>query len=60
LNAVIDTQGSIAELTVLQGLSDSIDQQVMATVRSWIFKPATKDGHPVASEQEIILHYERS
>lgn len=59
LNAVIDTHGSIAELTVLQGLSDSIDQQVMATVRSWIFKPATRNGQPVTSEQEIILHYER-
>jgi protein TonB len=60
LNAVIDTHGSITELTVIQSLSDSIDQQVMATVRGWSFVPATKDGQPVASEQEIVLHYERA
>ncbi len=59
LNAVIDTHGAITELTVVQSLSESIDQQVMATVRGWSFTPATKDGQPVASEQEIVLHYER-
>lgn len=59
LNAVIDAHGSISELTVVQSLSDSIDQQVMATVRNWSFLPATENGLPVASEQEIVLHYER-
>jgi protein TonB len=59
LSAVIDTHGAITELTVIQSLSESIDQQVMATVRGWSFVPATKDGQPVASEQEIVLHYER-
>lgn len=59
LNAVIDTHGSITELTVVQSLGGTIDQQVMATVRGWSFAPATKDGQPVASEQEIVLHYER-
>ena len=59
LNAVIDTHGAISELTLLQGLGETIDQQVMATVRGWSFAPATKDGQPVASEQEIVLHYER-
>lgn len=59
LNAVIDTHGAITELTVVQSLSETIDQQVMATVRGWSFVPATKDGQPVASEQEIVLHYER-
>jgi protein TonB len=59
LSAVIDTHGAITELTVVQSLSASIDQQVMATVRGWSFVPATKDGQPVASQQEIVLHYER-
>jgi protein TonB len=59
LNAVIDTHGAITELTVVQSLSEAIDQQVMSTVRGWSFVPATKDGQPVASEQEIVLHYER-
>jgi protein TonB len=60
LNAVIDTQGGISALTVLQSLSASIDEQVLATVRTWNFKPATMNGQPVVSEQEIVFHYERS
>jgi protein TonB len=59
LNAVIDANGAITELTVLQSLNANVDQQVMATVRGWSFKPAMKNGQPVVSEQEIVLHYER-
>jgi protein TonB len=60
LNAVIDEHGKIAQLTLLKGLDPSIDQEVIATVRQWLFTPATKDGVPVASEQEFHFHYERS
>ncbi|WP_047497181.1 TonB family protein [Terriglobus sp. TAA 43] len=59
MDAVIDAHGTITKLTLEQGLGDPIDQQVMATVRGWSFDPATRDGQPIASEQEIVLHYER-
>lgn len=59
LDAVIDEHGRISTLTLLKGLAPSIDTVVMATVRQWIFTPATKDGVPVASEQEFHFHYER-
>jgi protein TonB len=59
LDAVIDEHGRIAQLTLLKGLAPSIDQAVIATVRQWLFTPATKDGVPVASEQEFHFHYER-
>jgi len=59
MDAVIDAHGVITKLTLEQGLGDPIDQQVMATVRGWSFDPATRDGQPIASEQEIVLHYER-
>lgn len=60
LNAVIDAHGAITDLTVLQSLGEAIDQQVIATVRNWTFTPATKDGQPITSEQEIVLHYDRT
>lgn len=60
LDAIIDAQSSISQLTVVQSLSDSIDQQIMATVRGWSFAPATRNGQPVPSEQQIVLHYERA
>ncbi|HEY9137817.1 MAG TPA: TonB family protein [Terriglobus sp.] len=59
MDAMIDAHGAITKLTLEQGLGDPIDQQVMATVRGWSFDPATRDGQPIASEQEIVLHYER-
>jgi protein TonB len=60
LNAVIDEQGRISDLTLVKGLAPSIDQAVMATVRQWTYTPAMKDGIPVPSEQELHFHYERS
>jgi periplasmic protein TonB len=60
LDAVIDEHGKITQLTLLKGLEPSIDQDVIATVKQWLFTPATKDGVPVSSEQEFHFHYERS
>ena len=60
LNALIDAQGHIAQLTVSKSLGPAVDQQVLATVQQWTFTPATRNGTPVPSEQEILFHYERS
>ena len=59
LDAVIDADGKIAKLTAKKTLGYGIDENVIATVQQWIFQPATKDGKPVASEQELHFHYER-
>jgi protein TonB len=59
LDAVIDEHGRVTQLTLLKGLAPAIDQAVIATVKQWLFTPATKDGMPVASEQEFHFHYER-
>ena len=59
VDAVIDEHGRITGLTLLKGLDPSIDQAVIATVREWLFTPATRDGVPVVSEQEFHFHYER-
>jgi protein TonB len=60
LNAVIDEHGKISDLTLLQGLGPAIDDIVIATVRQWDYTPATKNGVPIPSEQELHFHYERS
>ena len=59
LEAVIDTSGRIAQLTVKQGVGYGVDESVIATVQQWIFHPAMRDGKPVASQQEFHFHYER-
>jgi protein TonB len=60
LHAVIDEKGKIAELTLMQGLGPAIDDAVIATVNQWYFVPATKNGVPVQSVQELHFHYERA
>jgi periplasmic protein TonB len=59
LEALIDAQGKVANLSITKSLGPDVDQQVMATVRTWTFTPATRNGTPIASEQELLFHYER-
>ena len=60
LNAVIDEHGTISDLTVVSGLSADVNDQVLAIVRNWSYTPATRNGIPVVSEQELRFHYDRS
>jgi protein TonB len=60
VDVVIDTDGKIADVKIASGLGHGIDESVLATVQQWTFQPATKDGKPVASEQELLFHYERA
>ncbi len=59
LDALIDAEGKVANLSVSKSLGPDVDQQVIATVRTWTFTPATRNGTPIASEQELLFHYER-
>ncbi len=59
LDIVIDTAGKIADIKMTSGLGHGIDETVIATVQQWTFHPATRDGLPIASEQELRFHYEK-
>jgi protein TonB len=59
VDVVIDEQGKVVQFQVAHSLGDSIDQVVLATIQTWTFKPATKNGIAVPSEQELLFHYER-
>jgi len=58
LDVVIDDTGKIVGITMTTGLGYGVDETVIGTVQRWTFHPATKDGRPVASEQELHFHYE--
>lgn len=59
VDVVIDKTGRIAAFTVAKGLGHGVDETVLAAVKQWTFQPATRDGVPVDSEQELLFHYER-
>ena len=59
IDATIDAQGNITQLTLVHGLTNPIDNAVLATVRNWTYSPATRDGSPIPSEQELLFHFSR-
>ena len=60
LDITIDETGKVIQLTMARGVGHGVDESVIATVHQWLFHPATRNGKPVASEQELLFHYERS
>ena len=59
VDVVIDKTGRIAKFTMTRGLGHGVDETVLAAVKQWTFQPATRNGVPVDSEQELLFHYER-
>lgn len=60
ITIVVDEDGKVVETHVDQGLGHGVDEAVLAVVQTWTFTPATKAGKPVASEQQLLFHFERA
>lgn len=59
VEVTIDEQGKIVELKLIQSLNQAIDQLVLAAVSKWQFLPATRNGTPIPSKQDIYYHFPR-
>ena len=59
VEVTIDEQGKITELKLVQSLSQPIDQLVLAAVSKWQFLPATRNGTPIPSKQDVYYHFPR-
>ena len=57
VDVTIDPSGKVAELAVLHTLGYGIESSVIGTLKTWTFRPATKDGAPIASVQELHFHF---
>src|SRR5947209_3402680 len=53
----IDETGNVTDTKLLQGIGHGIDEQVVATLRNWHFRPATRDGSPIPSKQDYKHHF---
>jgi hypothetical protein len=58
LDVRIDETGHIAQIRTRRGMTDTIDRMVSATVAQWVFKPATRNGQPVTTSEELHFHYD--
>lgn len=56
LNAIIDAQGRIAELTAVSGRKELVPTAVEA-VRQWRYRPFTLQGEPIEVETSIIVNF---
>jgi len=57
VEVTIDKLGNVIDLRLLQGVGRGIDEKVIATLRSWRYKPATMDGEPIAEKHDVHFHY---
>jgi TonB family protein len=55
----IDDQGNVVHTAVLQSLGPEVDAKVVAALEHWHFHPATRDGLPIPSRQDVYYHYPR-
>ncbi len=53
----ISADGSVAECTVAKSNRAEFDQAALDAVQKWKFKPATKDGAPVACKIVIPIRF---
>lgn len=57
VEVTIDEQGNVIDLKLTQGIGYGIDEKVLAVLRRWHFRPATRDGSSIASQHLVHFHY---
>ena len=57
VEVTIDEQGNVIELKLIRGIGYGIEDRVLATLRQWRFRPASKDGVTIASQHIVTFHY---
>jgi TonB family protein len=59
IEVTIDEQGTIVQKLVLHSLGPAIDDRVLAALDKWQFTPASKNGVPIPSKQDVYYHFPR-
>ena len=49
--------GTVSDAKIKKGLSPKLDAAALKAAKQWRFKPATKDGKPVAVETELEMTF---
>lgn len=57
VEVTIDQLGQIVSKTVLQSMGPKLDEKALAALENWRFRPATRNGAPIASKQDCIFHF---
>lgn len=57
LQAIIDKEGNVIQVRVLKPLPFGLDKAALQAVRKWKFKPATRDGQPIAVYYDLTVNF---
>ncbi|HWC20310.1 MAG TPA: energy transducer TonB, partial [Terriglobales bacterium] len=57
LYAIIRSDGSVAEVKVLEGFDDRLDENARQALSAWHFVPGTRDGNPVDLETVVRIPF---
>ncbi len=57
LSCIVETDGTVREVTVVSSLDPALDGQAVAAARKWQFRPGTKDGRPVRVRVALELTF---
>jgi TonB family protein len=57
IEITIDARGNITDTKLVQRLGYGIDERVLTAVQQWRFRPATRDGVAIASQQLCVFHF---
>jgi protein TonB len=57
IEITIDEAGAIVSKAVVKSMGPAIDGKVLAALESWRFHPATRDGVPIPSKQDVVYHF---
>ena len=57
LEIVVKRDGSVGDVTVLEGRGAGLDQRAVAAVRQWRFSPARRRGEPVDVIVEVAVEF---
>jgi TonB family protein len=55
LDVVIDEQGKVVETELRQSLNSAFDQKLLEAARQWKYRPATRNGDPVAYRKTLLV-----
>ena len=57
LSAVINADGSVGEVRVLNSIDDRLDEYASNALARWRFLPALKNGNPVALQAVVMIPF---
>jgi len=57
LRITVDANGNVTDAEVEKGLDKGLDENAVNTLKTWKFKPATKNGKPVSSKLSVEVSF---